>query len=1045
MSRYYAEPDGFVLRSPLLPFSTLESLLEGGTARAAWESGGDVAAAVEADRNALAERLRGLVDDPVVREAVFLASPSLDEELDRWKGNDTRPLRPLLSYVTRMTARSTPFGLFAGCSVGSIGPSTELRLGPTPTRATRLDFGFLAKVVSNVQSDANALTGLTFVPNTSLYRAGGRLRMAESRVDGRAVRYRRVTFEEDSFLTDTLERARGGAKLEELAAALVDDEVTIEEAREYVRELVDAQLLVADLGPTITGGEAVGHLVETLRPVEATAPVAEALETAARTIADLDAAGVGSPTSRYREIADGLRKLDPDLEISRLFQVDLARPSPELTLGPDMVNEIHRIIAALHPLSRGGPDEIAQFRDKFTERYEGREVPLAEALDEEIGIGYGPPPGIAAQGAPLLATVVPGGGRSTGPTMSSTDGVLLRMLAKALREGATEIALTDADLERLAAGDSKPLPDSASIFLSPAADGRMVLQIITGPSGARLLGRFCHVDPGIEALVRRSVEGEEAVRPAAVFAEVVHLPEGRIGNVIARPVLRAYEIPFLGRSGAPNDGLIPVDDLMVSVVGGRVVLRSKRLDREVLPRITNAHNHQTGALAIYRFLGALPQQDVAGGIRWSWGVFGNAPFLPRVTYGRFVLNRAEWNLSRDDLAPVADAKDDPVTLFQEVQKLREAANLPRWSVVAVADNELPVDLDSVGGCELFAHEARKMGSLKLTEMFPGPDQLAAVSPEGRHAAEIVVPLTRREPVATATPRGGAFGEDDTFPPGSEWLTVKWYGGPATADAVLREAVVPLVRDAGADRWFFLRYADPDQHLRLRFNADPQHLASVVLPAVHRHAEPLLADGRLWKVQVDTYRRETDRYGGPEAIGLAEDVFHADSEAILAIVAAAEGDDGLDARWRLAVVGVDKILDDLGVDIATRQLAVRAWRDGLVREQGGTGTSAHRWAGKLARQERAKLDALLNGQPSDQITAVGLQAYARRSEAVAPVAVKLNELAAAGRLSRPVPDIAQSFAHLHAIRLLRAVQRIQEIVVYDLLDRLYSARKARAAK
>ena len=64
-------------------------------------------------------------------------------------------------------------------------------------------------------------------------------------------------------------------------------------------------------------------------------------------------------------------------------------------------------------------------------------------------------------------------------------------------------------------------------------------------------------------VLRQHVEGhlraEEALQPDAVFAEVVHLPEnGRTGNVILRPALRAYEIPYLGQSGVPAERQIPV-------------------------------------------------------------------------------------------------------------------------------------------------------------------------------------------------------------------------------------------------------------------------------------------------------------------------------------------------------------------------------------------------------------------------------------------------------------------------------------------------------
>jgi thiopeptide-type bacteriocin biosynthesis protein len=1024
----YEHNGAFVLRTPLLPFSTLDDL----------SSAQDV--------ETLGERLRVLLADPVVREAIFLASPTLDERIDRWLAgedpDEAEVIRPVLSYVTRMAGRPTPFGLFAGCSVGAIGRETMLRLPARgqATRHTRLDFGFLAKVVATLGADPKVQPFLTLVPNSSLYRAGGRLRMAEARVEDRGVRYHRVTFEEDEALSATLERARGGAKLGDLAAALVDDEITLEEAAEYVGEMVGAQLLVSDLGPIVTGEEPVPGMVSALKQHDETAAYASALDAADSELASLDAAGVGGDRARYRAVADTLREIDPDLRIDRLFQADLGKPGDALVLGDDVLDEIHRAVDVLHPLARSGrEDELTQFRDAFTERYELREVPLAEALDEEIGIGYGPKASVAAEGAPLLNGLVAVGRAGGGPPWTASDGYLLRLLTDAVANGATEVEVTKADLDALADPSPPPLPDAISVtaVVAQHEDGpRVLIEGVNGPSGARVLGRFCHLDSGIEALVRRHVEAEENVRPDLTFAEVVHLPEGRIGNILARPVLRGHEIPFLAVSSVGDDGRLPLDDLLVSVVGERVVLRSKRLGREVVPRITNAHNHHTGALAVYRLLGALQYQGVAASLGWSWGALSNAPFLPRVTYGRLVLSLAQWNVGGPDLEPFRKAKT-PEARRAAVQALRERARLPRWVVVSVGDNDLPVDLDGAGGCELFAHEAKR-GAMRLVELYPAADQLRVTSPEGRFVHEIVVPLVRREPAPVDAAQSLPHGEGEieaVFPPGSEWLSAKLYTGKATADAVLREAVLPLVSavlgEGLADGWFFIRYGDPDNHLRLRFSGDPAVLSGQVLPRLREAVRPLIADGRVWKLVVDTYRREVGRYGGPEGIVRAERIFRADSEAVLAILAAAEGDEGLGVRWRLAVAGVDRLLADAGLDVATRRTAVRRWRDGFVAEHGPVGESAKQNAGKLFRTERAGLEALLDGTTEDPRTAAGLAALERRSAVVAPLVGDLPEQA------------VQSLCHMYVNRLLRAAQRTQELVVYDLLDRLYAARLGRA--
>lgn len=131
-----------------------------------------------------------------------------------------------------------------------------------------------------------------------------------------------------------------------------------------------------------------------------------------------------------------------------------------------------------------------------------------------------------------------------------------------------------------------------------------------GPSGANLLARFRHADQRLAECVQAHVQAEEALPSGgAVFAEIVHLPEGRVGNVLCRPVLRRYEIPLLATPGVPVDRQLALSDLTVSVRDGRIVLRSRRLGAEVLPRLTSAHNFANPrSLKLYKFLCLLQHQ-----------------------------------------------------------------------------------------------------------------------------------------------------------------------------------------------------------------------------------------------------------------------------------------------------------------------------------------------------------------------------------------------------------------------------------------------------
>jgi thiopeptide-type bacteriocin biosynthesis protein len=1059
-------PSGFfVLRTPLLPFEDMAAWSEGLEAVGSIGDHRGLQEAVERDRARLRDRLRALVARPEVREAIFVASPSLDETLDVWqKEPDSRQGRKLepavVSYVSRAAARATPFGLFAGCTTGTIDTQTRLHLQARERyqRHSRLDADYLWALAEALESDPQLRNIFVYEPNSSLYEAAGRLRLAEARLDDKGRSYHLVAVDKSPYLIAALERARGGAALEAVAEVLVNDEISQAEAEEYVAELADNQLLVTNARPLVTGDEPVHGLVANLSSHAETAQVGGRVDKARAALEAIDAEGLGASPDRYRAVASVLGELPAQPDLSRLVQVDLVKPAQEATLGSRVVAELARGVRILHQLAHPqGPDGMWRFREAFSERYQTREIPLVEVLDEETGIGFERSHSPLAEASPLLAGLPFGGGDHETRQWIARDALLLGKLAQALAEGATEIALEASDLEALASQQHRPLPDAFCVVATVAAESdqaiaqgafRVLLQYVDGPPGALPLGRFCHADETLHKFVRAHLQAEEALRPERLFAEIVHLPDGRTGNILCRPVLRDYEIPYLGRSGAPADRQIPVTDLMVSVRDNRIVLRSRRLEREVAPRLTTAHDYDWRNLGVYRFLCALQRQDVASELAWDWGPLRDAPFLPRVVSGRLVLSRARWNVTDAELRALG--RTSGADQFATVQAWRAERRLPRYLALADRDKQLVIDLDNVLSVAALAHQLRGRRQAMLVEMFPGPDALCVTGPEGRFVHELVVPFVQVAPPrperGNAAPRGTRNLVRRRFPPGSEWLYAKLYTGAATADLVLNDLVGPLVRSSlaagAADAWFFIRYADPDRHLRLRLHGEPGRLHAEVLPSLKAAAAPLLEAGQLWRMQLDTYEREVERYGGDRGVELAEQVFAADSEAALAIMGPLSGDAGLDLRWRLAMRGMDLLFDDLGLTLEEKRSVARRAREGFGREFDIDGNFRSRVSQRY-RAERPRLEALLDpGQAPPAPLAAGLEALRRRSLQLAPVTAELRRLARSGHLSATLPGIATSYAHMHVNRLLRSAQRAQELVLYELLDRAYSGQAGR---
>jgi lantibiotic biosynthesis protein len=1078
-SSAFTPADFFVLRTPLLPFDELLAWSDGLTARVAVE--GEAARETRertwrSDIDLLRARLRVIVERPEIVHALFVASPSLVSALDHWKRDPDskkglKVERALVRYFARMCGRATPFGLFSGCSVGEIStdgstatPTLRLQRRETYQTFSRLDFDYLFSLTTALRRDTSVAMELSYWPNTSVHVVADVCHYIESRLSNTRRTHHLVKVHRDEYVDAVLVRSREGATVPELIDAVLAvgqaDDVSPEEARDYVKELIDSELLVSSLSPLVTGPQPLDDLITQFERLSSAREPAHALKRVRDGLADLDRQRLGVAPAAYDDIARVLEQLPAKVETAHLYQVDMMKPAEALVLTKGAIDEL---IVGVDVVRRLGeamePGDLQKFREAFSVRYERARVPLLEALDEEIGVGFG---AAAAESSPLIRGLrLDGGKLANGRGGAEVQPFLLEKLTDCIRQGKSELLLNASDLPSNRTG-APSLPDAivvnGTLIASSFADvqkGNFEIRWrgAVGPNGAQLFGRFCHADADLERRVRHFLKEEEAFDPQAIYAEIVYLPEGRVGNVLCRPVLRDYEIVHLGRSGAVRDRQIPTSDLVVALEGNQIVLYSRRLQRRVIPRLTNAHNFKQPQLApVYRFLCALQHQHGISGQDFWWGGLDALSYLPRVRVGRLVLSAARWRLAADEISRLRTARGHE--RFAAVQDLARRLGLPRWILMEEGDNHLPVDLHNALSVDAFVQALNPGAPKTVREMYPTPDELCATGPEGRYCHELNVPLIRRAPRPSSTntmrtveshpiPRAGR-----RHGPGSDWLYVKVYCGASLRDDVLTTSMPDLVERAshcGAARWFFVQYADPHEHVRIRFNGPSGRLMRDVMPLITETLNPLLAAGKVWKIQFDTYEREVERYGGLEGLSAAEDIFFADSEAVLTILRELNGDEGLDLRWRIALLGTDLLLSDCGFDAAGKRLVMKGLCESYYAEF-DVRSPARKELGDRFRIERRRIQSLFQpANDQEPAMAIAREAFARRSVRVTIAVEKLNTLARNGHLAGDLSTLACSYVHMHVNRMIRSATRKHELMLYDFLSRVYDGEAARDAK
>lgn len=1005
-----------------------------------------------ADDPALQDYLESWLASPGVLEALYMASPSLLERLELWRSKpDSKSGRKmtaaLLKYFVRMTSRPTPFGLFSGVALGELSDTT--RLIPSSLlkddRKTRLDMHYLSTIQQQWAQTEQGRELLCYRPNTTLYLLGSTWHYIESYQSAAQRQYRLSSVEQDEALKVMLQLAEPGCPVSVLAARFMETfpEAEPGDVQHYIGQLIQEQILVAQLQLPLTSDQPGFAFSEQLQ-LAGNVTDSVQLTSAMQQLNQLDLSGNAKPED-YQKVAEQLKQLPYPVAENKLFQTDVLRSMQQCGLDRQVMASIEPILLVLKAQSSEDESPFQSFITSFQQRFEGQFVPLLKVLDDEAGIPFSTDTGYET---PLLAGI--NIARERRNKTSKPPSALEKLLLEQLQQDKGQSIQVSSD-DLLKSLDKKSLwqelPAAFAVNLSAYQDedGQPLLYLhgCSGPSGANLLGRFCHLDSTLLQKVRDYLAAEEAMSPDAVFAEVVHIPDGRPGNVIARPALRQYEIVFLGDSGLPVEQQISLQDLYVFVEAGQVKLWSRKLNKQIIPRLTSAHNFSARSLGVYRFLCMLQHQQSRLANFNAPASYQSLERQPRIQLDNVIVREAQWLVERSMLealiTQVGWNADAWLALEQRYQ-------LPRYVCYAVSDNVLTIDLHNPAMVSVLLSETLRRPKVPLKESLAMQYKSLVANDEGPFAHEILIPVLNpaAKPFVTLHPEPARQLDmtiQRSFAPGSEWFSLKIYAAQSTAELILLDDIHPLLeqcREQGLfKQWFFIRYGDPDWHVRLRLLGDPAVLYGQVLPLLQQKLASALACGRVHRIELFTYQREVERYGGDAAMALVEQVFQADSDFVVQTLLLSR-DYGESMRWRMALLGVDTLLTAFGYELAQKLELISGLRQGFgqeFREHAHLRTQL----GKKYRDFQGTLQHDFADMANDTETEPlrQMQQLCRRlQQQLEAIASHIFELQQDQSLSCSVDTILHSVLHMFNNRLFKAYGREQEFVVYDFLRRHY---------
>jgi len=711
----YLPFSSFVLRTPLLPFGYLDV-----------KTSSDLA-------------------DALISEAIFLASPVLLSEYNKKetvnKKEQDRIECAMERYLSRMTTRCTPFGLFAGCTLGITGSSqTNFIISDIINRKTRLDMYFLYTLYDYLIKIPEIKNKIKYYPNNSLYRIGKKYRYVEYQSTELGRNYKITGVECSPYLDKILRLTLNGLDIQSLISRLNVDEIPEEDIRSFIDELINSQILVGELCQSVVGDDFLDRVIHLLQIIECNDSLLAFLKEIKCTLEKIDTENNG--LGLYEKIVEIIKKTKIPFKEAYLFQTDMFKEAIEISLGNDIVDELQKVMTFLNKITPVQNNEnLNQFQKRFYERYEDCEAPLLEVLDPELGIGY--PAGYGSNDiSPLVDDLfLPQRMGQGNEQINPFQSLLFKKVAECT-DNQMEIVLTDNDIKNFTSNWDDLPPTIYTLFniISSKPDDILIrLNYFGGSCGANMIGRFAYANENLTRLVKTITQKEKELLPEVILAEIVYLPETRNGNILYRPHIRDYEIPYMAYSDLPSAQLINLSDLMLSVQKGKIVIRSKKLNKEIVPRLTTAHNYSLSSMPVYRFLCDMQHSSGRNSIYFYWGNLFQREFtfLPRIRYSNTVLSPAIWNINIKRIEPYFKI-DKSEELIIETTQFRNENRIPRYVLLQDGDNELFVNWENAISIRSLFSIIHKRQVVQFTEFLFEPENAVTKSNSGIYRNECLV-------------------------------------------------------------------------------------------------------------------------------------------------------------------------------------------------------------------------------------------------------------------------------------------------------------------
>ncbi|MBS1601544.1 MAG: lantibiotic dehydratase family protein, partial [Bacteroidetes bacterium] len=593
-----------------------------------------------------------LYDNIRFRDAIFLSSPELFAEWEKVRQGKERGTVSLsiMKFFLRSISNTVPFGLFAAYSVNNDAGGKDGEF----TRFSDVDSDYLIKLIARLNEHPVVRKFVRYRNNNTIYQVGEKYRYIEPSVVNRKLNYTLISIEYNEVLRLLLDVNRKELLFDELVSIVVDnvEDVDSGTAAAFIDELIRSKVFLSSLDLALNEGDLLEQLIGILEEGGDAVHADEYLHTVIEALVEVRDRLIGldqrvfNDQEVYTAIFSALERIGIEFDKKLIVCSNLRRNGARFE---DLEGKVQKMLGVLERVSPppSPNDNLTKFRERFYRRYEDAEAPLLEVLDNELGIGYLPDLEEHFVFSDLTDSIELPAKKLTQQKITISPEIY-QFWQNCLLTGEKVI-----DLEKKDLGCFRTESTSVGTFsvMFSYANNKISLKNAGNSSATMLLGRFSSRDGSVREMLNGIADMEAGYFKNEVLAEIVHLPNNRTANVTIRNIRREAEISILSKNSAHAENVL-LEDLVVSVKGDKIVVRSRTTGKEVIPFLTSAQNYSFDSLPVYQFLCDLQSQSRKNYFTLNFGGLrlGMLDFFPRVMYGEdIILRKASWRLRKSEV------------------------------------------------------------------------------------------------------------------------------------------------------------------------------------------------------------------------------------------------------------------------------------------------------------------------------------------------------------------------------------------------------------